>query len=204
MKIGILGATKLAAALGNKFLSSDTSVIFGVGENFEAKDIEWKILSKHSDKVFGFKEAIRRSDYLLICCDNEHLIHLCECLAESDLDNKTVIDCTNASFGNEYDCNFFLIQHFLGGKNIYKAFNNLGIDYPNSDILGLIKETYFCGEEKPEKLKVKKLIEKSGFRAIDAGSSQSAFLLEAFFHLSKKIAANKKEKTEYHFKLISV
>ncbi|MCH6234909.1 NADPH-dependent F420 reductase [Cognataquiflexum rubidum] len=204
MKIGILGATKLAAALGNKFLSSDTSVIFGVRENFEAKDIEWKILSRHADKVFGFKEAVLRSDYLLICCDNEHLVQLCECLSESDLQNKTVIDCTNASFGNEYDCNYFLIQHFLGGKNIYKAFNNLGLDYPNSDILGLIKETYYCGEEGPEKLKVKRLIEKSGFRAIDTGSSQSAFLLEAFFHLSKKIAANKKEKTEYHFKLISV
>lgn len=204
MKIGILGVTKLAAALGNNFLSSDTRVIFGVGENFVAKDIEWKILSKHSEKVFGYKEAVLRSDYLLICCDNEHLIQLCESLSDSDLQNKTIIDCTNASFGQQYDCNYFMIQHFLGCKNIYKAFNNLGLDYPNSDILGLIKETYYCGEGGPEKLKVKKLIEKSGFRAIDAGCSQSAFLLEAFFHLSKKITANKKEKTEYHFKLISV
>ncbi len=204
MKIGILGATKMAAALGNKFLSSDTSVIFGVRENFEAKDIEWKILGKHHDKVLGFQDCIRKSDYILICCENDHLLQVCEILAGFDLEHKVIIDCTNAPFDNGLSCNTVWIRQYLNGKSVFKAFNNLGMDYPNSDVLGLIKETYYCGEEGTEKLKVKKLIEKSGFRPIDAGSSQSAFLLEAFFHLSKKIAANKKEKTEYHFKLITV
>jgi predicted dinucleotide-binding enzyme len=78
------------------------------------------------------------------------------------------------------------------------------LDYPNSDVLGLVKETYFCGEEGTEKQKVKKLIEKSGFKGIDAGSSQNALLLEAFFHLGREITFNKKEPIEYHFKLISV
>jgi predicted dinucleotide-binding enzyme len=204
MKIGILGATKLTATLGKKFLSSGLQVIYGVRENFEAKDIEWKILNRFPGQVFSFEEAVKRAEVVLISCENDQLPDICESFLNHDLSDKTIIDCTNGRFESNFSCNNFLIQKSLGDKNIYKAFNNLGLDYPNSDVLGLIKETYFCGEEGAEKQKVKKLIEKSGFKAIDAGSSQSAYLLEAFFHLGKEIAINKKEKTEYHFKLITV
>lgn len=204
MKIGILGATKLTTTLGRKFLSAGSQVIYGVGENFEAKDIEWKILSRFPGQVFNFTDAVKRAEIVLICCENDQLPEICQSFLELDLAEKTIIDCTNGRFDCNFSCNSFLIQESLGNKNIFKAFNNLGLDYPNSDVLGLIKETYFCGEEGPEKHKVKKLIEKTGFKAIDAGSSQSAYLLEAFFHLGKEIAINKKEKTEYHFKLITV
>lgn len=204
MKIGILGATKLTTTLGKKFLSSGSQVIYGVRENFEAKDIEWKILNRFPGQVYSFIEAIKRVEIVLICCENDQLPEICQAFSELDLTEKIIIDCTNGRFESNFSCNSVLIQKSLGKKNIYKAFNNLGLDYPNSDVLGLIKETYFCGEEGSEKLKVKKLIEKSGFKAVDAGSSQSAYLLEAFFHLGKEIATNKKEKTEYHFKLITV
>lgn len=204
MEIGILGATKLTTTLGKKFVSSGSHVIYGVRDNFEAKDIEWKILNRFPGQVFSFIETIKRSEIILICCENEQLPEICESFLDLDLTDKTIIDCTNGRFESNFSCNSVLIQKFLGGKNIFKAFNNLGLDYPNSDVLGLIKETYFCGEEGSEKIKVKKLIEKSGFKPIDAGSSQSAYLLEAFFHLGKEIALNKKEKTEYHFKLITV
>ncbi|WP_373494407.1 NADPH-dependent F420 reductase [Aquiflexum sp.] len=204
MEIGILGATKLTTTLGKKLHSAGSHVIYGVRENFEAKDIEWKILNRFPGHVFSFFESIKRADIILICCENEQLPEICQAFLDLDLKDKTIIDCTNGTFERNFSCNSVLIQKFLGNKNIYKAFNNLGLDYPNSDVLGLIKETYFCGEEGAEKQKVKKLIEKSGFKPIDAGSSQSAYLLEAFFHLGKEIAINKKEKTEYHFKLITV
>jgi 8-hydroxy-5-deazaflavin:NADPH oxidoreductase len=204
MKIGILGATKLTTTLGKKIFSSDSHVIYGVKENFESKDIEWKLLNRFPSQLYSFTEAIKRSEIVLICCENDQLTDICQSFLNLDLTDKTIIDCTNGRFESNFSCNSFLIQKSLGKKNIYKAFNNLGLDYPDTDVLGLIKETYFCGEEGPEKLKVKKLIEKSGFKAIDAGSSQSAYLLEAFFHLRKEIATNKKEKTEYHFKLITV
>lgn len=204
MKIGILGATKLTTTLGKKLLSSGSNIIYGVRDNFEAKEIEWKILNRFPSQVYSFVDAIEKAEIILICCENEQLPEVCQSFLNIDLSDKIIIDCTNGRFENNFSCNSFLIQKSLGKKNIFKAFNNLGLDYPNSDVLGLIKETYFCGEEGPEKLKVKKLIEKSGFKAIDAGSSQSAYLLEAFFHLGKKIALNKKEKTEFHFKLITV
>lgn len=204
MNIGILGATKLGASLGKKFVATGSKVIYGVKDNFEAQQIEWKILSRFPGNIYSFDEAILQSDIVLICCENEQLPNICLSLERMDLTNKTIIDCTNGKFNGDFYCNNTLIQKSLKGKNVFKAFNNLGLDYPNSDVLGLIKETYFCGEEGAEKQKVKKLIEKSGFKAIDAGSSQNALLLEAFFHLGREISFNKKEPTEYHFKLISV
>ena len=56
---------------------------------------------------------------------------------------------------------FLTISRFknLWPKEYLQSFQQLRFDYPNSDVLGLIKETYFCGEEGPEKQKVKKLIE---------------------------------------------
>jgi 8-hydroxy-5-deazaflavin:NADPH oxidoreductase len=204
MKIGILGATKMATTLGNKMLSAGCEVTFGVREDFEAKEIEWKILNMYLDKVFGYLEVIERSDIILICCENEHLPKVCHSLEYADLTEKTIVDCTNGSFGKVFSYNTPLIQKFLNGKEVFKAFNNLGLDYPKSDLLGLIKETFYCGEDGPEKMKVKRVIELCGFKAIDAGEIESALLLEAFYHLRKEIACHKREKTDFHFRLISV
>lgn len=204
MKVGILGASKLAASLGHKLLNSGVEVIFGVRDDFEAREVPWKMLKNIQHRVFGYKDAIRFADIILICCDNDHLLTVCGMLAKTDLTNKTLVDCTNPRVAEEKNSNYSLVSDFIDQKSVYKAFNNLGIDYPCSDILGLIKETYFCGPEGTEKLKVKRLIELTGFKPIDAGGSSSAFLLEAFYHLSQRISQNKKEKMEYHFKLISV
>jgi 8-hydroxy-5-deazaflavin:NADPH oxidoreductase len=204
MKIGILGATKLATTLGNKLLSAGCEVIFGVREDFVAKEVEWRILNMFRDKVFGYLEVIEKSELILICCENEHLPKVCFSLKNADLSEKTIIDCTNGSFGKEFSYNTPLIQKFLKGKEIFKAFNNLGLDYPKSDMLGLITETFYCGEDGTEKLKVKRVIELCGFKAIDAGEIESALLLEAFYHLRKEIAYHKREKTDFHFRLISV
>ena len=96
------------------------------------------------------------------------------------------------------------IQNSASNSLVFKAFNNLGLDYPNSDILGVVKETYFCGNGDLDRIRVKRLIELIGFKAIDAGKVDNAYLLEAFYQLSKEITVQKKENSNYHFKLISV
>lgn len=204
MKLAILGGTKLATNLGNKFLSRGVDVIFGVRENFDAKEKDWKILSIYLDKVFGFREAIEKSEIILICCENVHLEKVCDILSTSDLKDKIIIDCTNGSFHKDFQCNTTYIQEILGDRTLFKAFNNLGLDYPESDMMGFVKETYFCGDETYEKLRVKKLIELIGFKAIDVGVIENALLLEAFYHLRREITLHKAEKADYHFKLMSV
>jgi predicted dinucleotide-binding enzyme len=204
MKIGILGGTKLSATLGNKLIGSNHTVVFGVREDFVSKDIEWKILNMHLDKVFDFEKAIEMSDVLMICCENEHLPKVCAAMENSNLGNKIIIDCTNGAYTKDYCCNTQLIQKSIGDQKLFKAFNNLGIDYPKSDPMGLVKETYYCGPNSIEKISVKKIIEWVGFKPVDAGDLDNALLLEAFYHLRKTISFQRPEKMDYHFKLITV
>jgi len=50
-----------------------------------------------------------------------------------------------------------------------------------------IKELYYCGDDIPDKIRVKRLIELIGFNnAVDAGKSIIAPLLEAFYQPRKR------------------
>jgi predicted dinucleotide-binding enzyme len=157
MKLGILGGTKLAVALGNKYLDSGLEVSFGVRKEFEIKEIGWKILNMFLDKVVSIEEAIENSDVIFICCENEYLRKIISKLKSVNLEGKILIDCTNSALYKIFDCNTALIRTELRDVPLFKAFNNLGLDYPKSDILGVVKETYFCGENGIEKSKVKRL-----------------------------------------------
>lgn len=205
MKLGILGGTNLAKALGKKYIDAGLTVVFGVRPDFNGDEAEWKILNRFYDRLCPFESAIIQSEIILICCENEHLQQVCESLREVDLNDKIIIDCTNSNYDKKLNnCNTLLIRKSAPNALIFKAFNNLGLDYPKSDVLGVVKETYFCGDANLEKNRVKRLIELIGFKAIDAGKMTNATLLEAFYHLSKEITWNKRENSNYHFKLISV
>lgn len=205
MKLGILGGTSLANTLGKKFLEAGISVVFGVGTDFNTEAIEWKMLNRLHNRICPFDSAIIQSEIILVCCKNEMLVEICAALKNSDLSSKIVIDCTNAKYKPKVtNSNTLQISEAAPKAAVFKAFNNLGIDYPASDQLGIIKETYFCGDPVPEKVRIKRLIELIGFNAIDAGKMQNAHLLEAFYHLSKEICRNKKGLTSCHFKLISM
>ncbi|MEX2565787.1 MAG: NAD(P)-binding domain-containing protein [Cyclobacteriaceae bacterium] len=203
MKVAILGETKLARTLGNKYFSRGIEVIFGVREKFEIIDIEWKIFNKFSDKIFPYEEAVMKSNMIMICCENKELNTICQVLLESSLTDKIIIDCTNGVYGEGFNCQTPSIKKLIGNNLVYKAFNNLGIDYPSSDPLGIIQETYYCGKDNENKLKVRRLIELIGFRAIDAGEFDSAALLEAFYHLKMKISDQQTVNHTCHFKLVS-
>ncbi|WP_339923069.1 NAD(P)-binding domain-containing protein [uncultured Cyclobacterium sp.] len=202
MKIGILGGTNLATNLGNKFIARGMDVAFGVREGFSARKVEWKILKMQNHNVLNYADAITGSDVIIICCENEFLPVVCKYLKEFGSPEMLFIDSTNGVNDESVTCNTTLIGQETGHERVFKAFNNLGIDYPKSDPLALIKETYFCGDNNKDKLVVKKLIELIGFKAIDAGTIKNACLLEAVYHLSKEISTTKSG--DCHFRLMSV
>jgi predicted dinucleotide-binding enzyme len=202
--VGILGGTRLALTLGKLLSARMVEIAYGVRKGFVPSEIEWKILNMSSNPLKTFKEVIDCSEIVLICCENNYLEQVFEELSSSDLSEKTVIDCTNSDDPKVFACNTDFIKSILGTPKIFKALNNLGLDYPNSDPMGVVKETYYCGPDIPEKLVVKQLIAKMGFKAIDAGKLENAPLLEAMFHLRKAISNTKDANSEYHFKLVSV
>lgn len=204
MKLGIIGGTNLSNTLGKKYIEAGLNVVFGVRNDFDTQSIEWKQLNRFYDRICPYESAIIQSEIILICCENENLKQVCEALKSVDLEDKIIIDCTNGTSSTTSNSNTDIIKKSTPNNLIFKAFNNLGLDYPKSDILGIIKETYYCGDDEIAKLRVKRLIELIGFKAIDAGQIHNAYLLEAFYHLSKEITWQNREKSNYHFKLISV
>jgi 8-hydroxy-5-deazaflavin:NADPH oxidoreductase len=204
MTLGILGGTSLATTLGSKFIGRGMDVMFGVREGFSSRRVEWKILKMHNHNVLSYYNAISNADIILICCENEFLPLVCDCLMKTKSKEKLVIDCTNGQYDPDLGCNTTFIQKTTGHKKIYKAFNNLGLEYPETDPLELVKETYFCGDGIKDKILLKRLIELIGFKAIDAGKLKNACLLEAVYHLRKEISLVKNNKGDYHFRLMSV
>ncbi|WP_163380859.1 NADPH-dependent F420 reductase [Cyclobacterium sp. SYSU L10401] len=202
MNIGILGGTNLATNLGNKFIGRGMDVVFGVREGFSTRKVEWKILKMQNHYVLNYADAITASDVVIICCENEFLPVVCDYLKQYGSPDKLYIDSTNGVHNESVDCNTTYIRNETGYQRIFKAFNNLGLDYPKSDPLELIKETYFCGDNPKDKQLLKKLIELIGFKAIDAGMIKNACLLEAVYHLSKEISMAKSG--DCHFRLMSV
>ena len=204
MKLGILGGTMLAKTLGKKYLDAGLTVTFGVRSDFDTEVSDWKNLNRLHNRICPFESAIIQSEIILICCENQYLVDVCKALKDVDLEGKFIIDCTNANYDKILaSSNTEQIVNASPNAYIFKAFNNLGIDYPNSDHLGIIKETYFCSDNEIEKIRVKRLIELIGFKAIDAGKMDNAPLLEAFYHLSKEISWQRKDPSNYHFKLVS-
>lgn len=203
MKIGILGGSKLAVALGVKFIDLGINVTFGVHKDFEIKELGWKVLNLFPEKLGTLERAIKEADIILICCENEQLTTYISKLKLAKLHGKIILDCTNSSSYSNSESNTAKIFSELKDVLLFKAFNNLGLDYPQSDKMGMINETYFCGPNGSEKIKVKRLIELIGFKAIDTGGLENSMLLEALYHLNKNITQYKNDKSNYHFKLIS-
>ncbi|MEN2282973.1 NAD(P)-binding domain-containing protein [Algoriphagus sp. SE2] len=206
MRLGILGGTNLSKTLGKKYIDAGLNVVFGVRSDFDTEATEWKVLNRFYDRICPYESAIIQADIILICSENKFLPTICKVLRNTDLEEKIIIDCTNSISKNRTSSsNTTQIKKAVENNNkVFKAFNNLGLDYPESDVLGIIKETYFCGDGEFERVRVKRLIELIGFKGIDVGTINNAYLLEAFYQLSKEITFQKREKSNYHFKLISV
>jgi predicted dinucleotide-binding enzyme len=205
MKLGILGGTSLAKTLGKKYINSGLEVVFGVRHDFDTQENEWRMLNLLHHRICPYESAIIQSEIILICSENTYLVEIAQALKNVDTRDKLIIDCTNAPYNKKLGAsNTLLLKKAAPKAHLFKGFNNLGIDYPKSDIIGLIKEVYYCGDDVPDKIRVKRLIELIGFNAVDAGKISNAPLLEAFYHLGKEISWNKSETSNFHFKLVSI
>ncbi len=205
MKLGILGGSSLAKTLGKKYIHAGLNVVFGVRHDFDTQENDWRMLNLLHNRICPYESAIIQSEILLICSENSYIKEICQALKRVDTSDKIIIDCTNADYDIKLPTsNTKLIRRAAPDAHLFKGFNNLGIDYPNSDTIGIIKEVYFCGDDVPDKIRIKRLIELIGFKAVDAGKINNAPLLEAFYHLRNEISWNKNEASNFHFKLVSI
>lgn len=181
MKLGILGGTSLANTLGKKYIHAGLTVVFGVRHDFDTENEEWKMLNRLRNRICPYESAIIQAEIILICCENSSLHEICAALENVETNGKLVIDCTQALNDEKLAVsNTRMIKKAAPKAHLFNAFNNLGVDYPLHDRLGKIRETFYCGEDIPDKIRVKRLIELIGFKAIDISHQENERILECF------------------------
>jgi 8-hydroxy-5-deazaflavin:NADPH oxidoreductase len=166
MKLGILGGTYLAKTLGEKYIQAGLNVVFGVRHDFNVEDGDWKMLNRLYNRICPYESAIIQAEIILICCQNQQLTEICASLANVDTEGKLIIDCTAQLDKKLETSSAKLIKKAAPKAHLFQAFSNLGIEYSNS--MALVKETCFSGKDVPEKIRVKRLIELIGFKAIES------------------------------------
>lgn len=204
MNIGILGNSPLAKALAERLSNAGNQVVFGIQQAEEDTRSSFQSF-RCPQRYTGYHEAIDQSEVVLICEENGAFKLVLDALKEVPTKDKLLIDCTNSNYDQkQVKSNVQILKKSVPDAKVFKAFNNLGMDYPISDPVGLIRETYYCGDDFSQRAKVKKLIEQMGFKAIFAGEIGNAPLLEAFYHLRKEISWNLTEQANLHFRLVSI
>lgn len=206
MKLGLLGGTPLSKTLGKDYLHAGLEVVFGVSSDFEAKDEEWKLLNRLHNRICPFESAIIQAEIILICCENSQLPEICLALKNVDTDDKLIVDCTQTGLDKNLAAkNTFAIRKSAPQASLFKAFNNLGIEYDSLlPSYKTIKETQFFSNQEAQKLRVKRLIEFIGFKAIDAGILAEMPVIESNLNISKEISGIKKIKSPTPLKQLSI
>ena len=171
MKIGFLGGTSLSNTLGKKYLEAGLEVVFGVSSDFNTEAPEWKLLNRLNHRICPYESAIIQSEILLICAESTSLAHILKVLNTTETEDKIIIDSTHTDITQLP--NSMLIRSAAPKAFHFRAFNNFGVDYPKSGMFRRLEETRVFGEAIPQKLRVKRLVELIGYKAIDADMIQN-------------------------------
>ncbi len=171
MKIGFLGGTSLSNTLGKKYLEAGLEVVFGVSSDFDTEAPEWKLLNRLNHRICPYESAIIQSEILLICAENISLAEILKALSSAETNDKIIIDCTESDITQLP--NTVLIRSAAPKSHLFRAFNNFGVDFPKAGVFRRLTETKVYGEAIPQKLRVKRLVELIGYKAIDAGVFQN-------------------------------
>ena len=173
MKIGILGAGNVGSALAGAWLHQKHEVMFGVRQplpepgNARSGDLE---------------EAARFGTVVVLALPWQAAY---EVVSSLDLNQKTVIDCTNGSrsaraSSGSWSSGAEALQARSPGARIVKAFNITGANnmkdplYPGGRLA-----MFYCGDNVEAKAIARQLISGVGFDPYDLGSLSNARLMES-------------------------
>ncbi|MEP6903150.1 MAG: NADPH-dependent F420 reductase [Actinomycetota bacterium] len=180
MKIAILGAGMVGAALGKRFSQTGHEVYFGVPNPAEYDD------KREFAKVGTVAEAAADSEIIVLAIPFDAISEAIENCGE--VSGKIIVDCTNPlkmidgrlSLALGFDTSGAeKVAAVANRAKVVKCFNQTGFDNlanPQYDIGKAVQ--FVCGDEPEARETVRKLAESIGFEAIDAGDLKNARLLE--------------------------
>jgi 8-hydroxy-5-deazaflavin:NADPH oxidoreductase len=208
MKIGILGAGNVGAALARVWVSKKHEVAFGVPD--PKGDRVKKALA-------GLGGTARAGTNAEAAAFGEVLAPAVPWPAAQDaiakcgnLAGKIVVDCVNPLSG---DYKSLAIGHstsaaeqvagWAHGARVVKAFNTIGAgNFGNADFSGQRADGFYCGDDDAAKGVVKTLIGDAGLNPVDVGPLRNARLLEPLAMLWIDLALNQGWGPNHAFKLL--
>ncbi|ARV61182.1 hypothetical protein BZZ01_23495 [Nostocales cyanobacterium HT-58-2] len=189
MKIGIIGAGNMGAALGKIWAKAGHQVIFSYSRD-ENKLRQLTTSAGETAKAGTPKEAVIQSDVILFAVwapSLEEVIH-----AAGSLDGKIVMTCvsglkpdfTGQTIGLPTDLKISVaetIQQLAPNAKVVEAFNTTFAEIIASDSRQFGDDRpsiFYCGDDVEAKKVVADLIGECGYEAVDAGALIVARSLE--------------------------
>jgi hypothetical protein len=208
MKIGVIGAGNVGAALGKGWARAGHGVYFGVRD--PGADKVKRVLESASGSQAGpVAEAAAYGSVVVLTTPwgsaTEDAVRSC-----GDLSGKIVFDCTNPLkadlAGLEIGHTTSAAEQVAGwapGARVVKVFNTTGSNnMENPDYGGQATTMLFAGDDAEAKAVAHELASDLGFDPVDAGPLQNARLLEPLAMLWIYLAYPGGHGREIAFKLV--
>jgi predicted dinucleotide-binding enzyme len=207
MKIAIIGAGNVGAALGGAWSKKGHQIVFGVRQPSKP-EIQELFKSLANVSAMDIATAAAVSEVVVLATPwpaTKAAIEAC-----GDLAGKIVIDCTNPvrpdlsglEIGHTTSAAEF-VAAWSHGASVFKAFNTTGAnnmaslaDYPVEPAM------FVAGDDEANKLAVLSLAAELGFEAIDAGPLATARLLEPMAMLWIQLAIKQGLGMDFAFALV--
>jgi len=208
MRIGILGAGNVGAALGRVWTSEGHDVLFGV-PNAKNERTRKALAPLGSAGHAGTNaEAAAFGEVLALAVPWPVARQAIE--SSGNLAGKVLIDCINPLAADMKGLAIGLntsvgeqVAAWAPGALVVKAFNTLGAgNFGRAEFTGQTADGFFCGDDAGAKATVKSLIADIGLNPVDVGPLRNARWLESIAMLWIDLAVNQGWGGDHAFKLL--
>ncbi len=179
MRIAVIGAGNVGAAVGQNWLRSGHDVVWGVRDPAKYADLP-------AERLLAPAESARDADVVLLATPWPVAERAISELG--DLSGKIVLDATNplgmGPTGLELSLGFTtsageMVANWAKGASVFKTLNQTGADNMGDPTHYAVRPAMFvAGDDGARKPEVMALVEDLGFAAFDAGPLSNARLLE--------------------------
>lgn len=181
MKIAIIGTGNVGAALAQKWAIADHDIFLSVRQLDSFKGSE--LLSKENIKVCRVKEAVQKSDIILLATPATAAIEVAESLGNTE--GKIIIDAMNIVMGKGpvgYENTTDAVLDHTNTKDVVKCFNTTGFNnIQNTQYGDLSLDMFVAGNSRVGKETAIQLAKDAGFaECYDIGGNEKFELMEQF------------------------
>ena len=208
MRIGILGAGNVGAALGRVWTSEGHDVLFGVPDAKNERTRKALAALGSAGRAGTNAEAAAFGEVLALAVPWPVAQQAIE--SSGKLAGKVLIDCSNPLASDLKGLTVGLntsaaeqVAAWAGGARVVKAFNTIGAgNFGRAGFGDQAADGFYCGDDAAAKAVVKTLIADTGLNPVDVGPLRNARWLEPIAMLWIDLAVNQGWGGDHAFKLL--